>query len=56
MSCHKVKKSYSRKEVRSLHIVIPITKGLEKKIEKVGGGGDVTKKITLTPKYFLNAM
>jgi hypothetical protein len=44
-----------------LHIVIPITRGLEKKIEKVGGGevgggGDSTKKVTLTPKYFLNAM
>jgi len=35
-----------------LHIVIPITRGLEKNFEKVGGGGDLTKKITLTPKYF----
>jgi hypothetical protein len=32
-----------------LHIVIPITKSLENKIEKVGG---VTKTITLAPKDF----
>jgi len=39
MSCHEENNSYSRNEVRSLHIVIPITRGLENKIEKRGGGG-----------------
>jgi hypothetical protein len=41
MSCHEEKSSYSRNEVRSMHIVMPITRGLEKKIEKVGEAGGI---------------
>jgi hypothetical protein len=57
MSCHKVKKSYFRNEIRSLHVVIPITRGLGKKNEKVGrgeagGGGNLTKKNYINPKIF----
>jgi hypothetical protein len=42
-------------KARSLHIVIPITRGLERKIEKVGGGGQgegFNKKIYISPKIF----
>jgi hypothetical protein len=41
-------------KARSLHIVIPITRGLERKIEKVGGGqGEgFNKKIYISPKIF----